>query len=203
MKFIRKPKNKICYQTNEKIWYNFSTKKLNKNKWNFLKKNFIKKDSKSKKYLFKNRLLVKQKLKKFYGFISEYQFKNLFQITLNKYSKNITKNFLICLETRLSTVLFRLNITNTIFHSIQLINHKKIMVNNKIINSNNYVLKPGDIITILDYIPKKKKYIYKTPNYLEYNPLLKKAIFIRKPFFNEIKFPFFVNLNLLLEYYKK
>lgn len=57
---------------------------------------------------------------------------------------------------------------------------------------------------------RKFKKIYdlkqKTPkivNYLHFNKKLKQGIFLKKPSFNEIKYPFHLNLKLINEYIKK
>lgn len=48
---------------------------------------------------------------------------------------------------------------------------------------------------------KKKK--PKITNYLHTNSTLKKGIFLKKPSFNEIVYPFSLNLKLINEYLKK
>jgi len=47
--------------------------------------------------------------------------------------------------------------------------------------------------------PKKPK----ITNYLYFNKRLKKGIFLKKPSFNDIKYPFFLNLKLINESLKK
>ena len=94
-----------------------------------------------------------------------------------------------------------MKIVNSIFNAKQLINHGKIRVNNKIVFSQNYLLKKGDIISFNNFkinIIKVNKV-----NYLEFNNLLKIGIFLRKPFFNEIEYPFSLNFKLIDEYLKK
>ena len=43
----------------------------------------------------------------------------------------------------------------------------------------------------------------KSTNYLHFNKKLKQGIFLKKPYFDEIKYPFFLNLKLVNEYIKK
>ena len=74
-------KNKIAFQTNENIWNNLKIFTLKKKKWKFFSKNVNetnKQKPKNLKELYKRRLLAKQKFKKFYGCISDYQLKNIF-----------------------------------------------------------------------------------------------------------------------------
>jgi ribosomal protein S4 len=201
------PRNKICLQNNENIHTNLNISKLNKKKWNLLKKNLLKNKTienkpEEKKKFFKERLFSKQQLKFFYGCISEHQLKNIFNLIKKKRNKiNILQDLIVSLESRLDVVVFRFKIVNSIFHSKQLINHGKIKVNNKIIFSQNYLLKKGDIISLNNFKIDIKK--LNKVNYLEYNNLLKIGIFLRKPFFNEIEYPFSLNLKLIDEYLKK
>lgn len=205
-----KPHNRICLQNKKNIHSNFNILKLKKKKWfffkrnlRFLKKNKIIKKPEKKKELFRERLFAKQQFKFFYGCIAEYQLKNLFKLSLKKtliQRKNILKNFICLLESRLDIILFRSNLATSIFHAQQLISHQKIIVNKIIITSNYYFLKEGDIFFLKeDSIIKRKK----KPLYIEYNNKLKKFIFLRKPFFNEIYYPFLIDLKLVLEFLKK
>lgn len=146
------PRNKICFQNNENIHFNLKISKLNNKKWNLFKKRLkykkeIKPEKKNK--FFQKRLFEKQQFKFFYGCISEYQLKNLYNKLKKKKKMNIFNNFITILESRLDIIIVRLKLAKSIFQSKQLINHCKIKVNNKIINKPNYILKQGDIINII------------------------------------------------------
>jgi small subunit ribosomal protein S4 len=187
--------------------------------YKFFLKKFTKTKRPPKKKLYKERLFAKQQFKNFYGCIPEYQLKNLFKSLKKKKYNNIIQKFVIILESRLDMVVYRSKITKTIYEAKQIINHGKIKVNNKIITSSNYILNRGDIISLNDfnnikkYVLKKKnsndsniflKKIRKNKvNYIEFNNKLNVCIFLRKPLFNEIKYPFDLNLNLVDEYFKK
>ena len=179
---------------------------------------FSKYERPQKKKIYKERLFAKQQLKNFYGCIPEYQLKNLFNyLKLKKNNNNIIHKFIILLESRLDIVIFRSKITKTIFEAKQIINHGKVKINNKIITSSNLILNKGDIITfnnfkILNnyiYIKKNNQNIFlkkirnNKTNYIEFNNKLNICIFLRKPFFNEIQYPFNLNLKLVDDYFKK
>lgn len=203
-----KPRNKICFQNNENVHSDLNLLKLKKKKWNLLKKNilkeknFIKEKPEKKKIFYKERLFTKQQLKNFYGCVPEYQLKNIFQ-TLNKKKDktNILEDFIILLESRLDIIIYRLKVTRSIFEAKQIINHGKVQINGKYVFSQNYILKKGDIISFHDFKTKKRE-IIKVP-YIEYNRYLKKGVFLNIPSFNQIKYPFFLNLKLIDEYLKK
>ena len=194
-----------------------------------LKDYHLNKRPEKKKQLFKERLFAKQQFKNFYGCIPEYQLKNLFFYLKNKTNNNnIIQKFIILLESRLDMVIYRSKITKTVFQAKQIINHGKIKVNNKIITSSNLILNRGDIITLNNFkIIKNFYYIHKIKkiklkknkikkftrlvrilkknkvNYIQINNKYNFYIFLKKPSFTEIQYPFKLDLKLIDEYFKK
>lgn len=140
------PKNKVYFQNNKNVNINLHLRKLNKKKWNLLKKKIkkhIEAKPEKKKNFFQNRLFETQQFRNFYGCISKTQLKN----KLKKYNKNnLFNNFLFSLESRLDINIVRLKFADNIFQAKQLINHNKIKINNKIVNKSGFILKKGDII---------------------------------------------------------
>ena len=196
------------YKNNKKSISKFKNKKYQKKELKTnsilpsLKKNktFIKPEE--KKNFFKERLFAKQQLKFFYGCIPEYQLKNIFQnFKQKKNNQHAFKNFIIHLESRLDIILVRLRLVPSIFSAKQVINHNKISINGNKITSQNYILKSGDIISFENLIINHGNYC--RLNYFEFNNKFKKAIFLRKPKWDEIKYPFPLNLKLIDEYLKK
>jgi Ribosomal protein S4 and related proteins len=75
-------------------------------------------------------LAAKQKLKKYYGDITEKQFLKIYQAASRK--KGDTSQILIeLLERRLDAVVFRLKFAPTVFSARQLVNHGHVLVNGK------------------------------------------------------------------------
>jgi hypothetical protein len=72
-------------------------------------------------------------------------------------------------------------------------------MNKKQIQKKNFIYKKKN------FIEKEEKKINKNNQnyYLYKNKKLKKGIFLKKPKFNEIMYPFFLNLKLVNEYLKK
>lgn len=185
--------------------------------YKFFLKKFTKNKRPPKKKLYKERLFAKQQFKNFYGCIPEYQLKNLFKNLKKKKTNNIIQKFVILLESRLDMIVYRSRITKTIYEAKQIINHGKIKVNDKIITSSNYMLNRGDIISLNNFNNVKKFFYENTSNknvflkkikknkvnYIKYNDKLNICVFLRKPLFNEIKYPFDLNLKLVDEYFKK
>ena len=80
-----------------------------------------------------NQLFAKQKLKFYYGDLTEKQFRNIFKKASNK--KGDTSQILIeLLERRLDATVYRMKFVPTIFAARQLVNHGHIKVNDKTLN---------------------------------------------------------------------
>ena len=92
-------------------------------------------------------LAAKQKLKKYYGDITEKQFLKIYQEASRK--RGDTSQILIeLLERRLDAVVFRLKFAPTVFAARQLVNHGHVMVNGKVVDKKSYQVKDGDEISL-------------------------------------------------------
>ena len=92
-------------------------------------------------------LAAKQKLKKYYGDITEKQFLKIYQAASRK--KGDTSQILIeLLERRLDAVVFRLKFAPTVFSARQLVNHGHVLVNGKVVNKKSYQVNDGDEISL-------------------------------------------------------
>jgi small subunit ribosomal protein S4 len=168
-----------------------------------------------KKYL--NKIQMKKSLSLFYGGLLEKYFKKQVNISLKKtaYSRknfgNINLFLIKILESRLDTVLYRSFFTLSIRSARQLITHGHIFVNKKIVKTNSFILKKGDLIEVN---PKYHKLIYANIQRSFIWPLPPKYLLINfrtfQILFNEniegtnfpIHFPFWVDLNTLMKYYR-
>jgi len=151
-------------------------------------------------------LLNRQRLRKFYGNIKLKQFKKILKKSKKLNPNSKLNSFVYLLETRLDIILYRLNITTSIFHARQLILHNHILVNKNIINFPNYNIQFNDIITIKHTLKYKIiKNLYKLldtktfiplPNYIEINYKTLEFIFLKKINYNEVFYPSFQQQNL-------
>ena len=197
------PKRKVSLFTKEKCLNNLDLTKLKKRKWNLLKSTIRNKRIQirpdQKKYRSRYKVELKQKIKYFYGCILTYQLKNIYKkFSSNKNSVNKTEDFILHLESRLNTVVYRLNFGRSIFQCDQYIRNGVFNVNGKTVTSKNYHLKPGDIISL----NKKNIKVYqrKIPKHLEFNSKLKMGIFIQKPqSISELSYPFYMDFQTLSE----
>ena len=94
-------------------------------------------------------LAAKQKLKKYYGDITEKQFIKIYQEASRK--RGDTSQILIeLLERRLDAAVFRLKFAPTVFAARQLVSHGHVKVNGKVVDRKSYQIKDGDEISLQD-----------------------------------------------------
>jgi small subunit ribosomal protein S4 len=154
-------------------------------------------------------LRAKQKLKGYYGSITENQFRRIFK-EASRLKGDVGENLIALLERRLDAMVYRLNFGSTIFAARQLVSHKHIKVNGKVVNIASYVLKVGDEIELADNsknIPVVAQAIEKMersiPDYIEFNSETKKGKLIRLPKLAEVPYAVIMEPNLVIEYYSR
>lgn len=154
-------------------------------------------------------LRAKQRLKAYYGNITEKQFYLTFKEAV-RLKGDTGENLVALLEQRLDAVVYRLNLVPTIFAARQLVSHKHIRVNGKVVNIASYRVKENDVVEvavksrqlalILEAIQRKERDI---PDYLEYDAAAFKGTFIRKPKLADIPYPVHMEPNLVVEFYSR
>ena len=154
-------------------------------------------------------LSAKQKLKGYYGNITERQFRNIYRQAITKRG-DTTENLIGLLESRLDTVIYRGKFTPTVFAARQLINHGHIRVNKKKVNISSYLVKETDTIevreksktlTIIDGALASKE--RDVPEYIQLYDNNKTVKLIRVPKFAEVPYPVIMEPNLVIEYYSR
>lgn len=167
-----KPRYKIAFQSKNKIWpyknsrlrrfFNIRGRKLirrglfkryflvfNNMKWTIARR-YIRPYARRRgaaKRQYREVFYAKQRLRVFYGKVSETSFRKFFK----NYSGNInTRNgaFFAALERRLDMVVFRMRFLPTIYACNQFVHHQGVLVNGKLENSANSLVRPGDVISI-------------------------------------------------------
>jgi len=164
---------------------------------------------------FKYNLQNKQRLSFYYGTLRKNYLKRMVKSTLSEFKKrnvHATVLFIEKLETRLDTALYRTYFSYSFNNARQLISHKKVYVNNKIVQHNSYLLKKGDLITFDKNISKFVGFnavntkIWALPpkhfliNYRTFQILVVEDI----KYTNCLSYyPFWVDFNSFLQFYKK
>lgn len=156
-----------------------------------------------------NQLREKQKLKGYYGNISEKQFRNIYKEATRRRG-DTGENLIGLLESRLDAVVYRLGLAPTVFAARQLVSHKHIMVNGKKTNVPSYRLKEGDVIQVRDK-SKQHPVILEAlqnqerarPENIEFEEAELKAKFTRMPKLMEVPYPIIMQPNLIIEFYSR
>src|SRR5229473_76420 len=92
-------------------------------------------------------LRAKQKLKGYYGNISEKQFRKYYFEAVRR-KGDTSENLIELLERRLDAVIYRMKFAITPFASRQFVNHGHVMVNGKKVNIASYLVQDNDIIEV-------------------------------------------------------
>src|SRR6202790_385940 len=96
---------------------------------------------------FGTQLKAKQKLKGYYGNISEKQFRKYYAEAI-RMKGDSGDNLIGLLERRLDAVIYRAKFVPTVFAARQFVNHGHIRVNGKRVNIASYLVKVGDTIEL-------------------------------------------------------
>ena len=154
-------------------------------------------------------LFAKQKLRFYYGDITEKQFRKIYDKASR--IKGDTSEILIeLLERRLDAIVYRMKFVPTIFAARQLVNHGHVKVNGKRVNIPSYTVKDGDEISIKEQskqinliqeaIVSQEREI---PEYLEVDTKDLKGRFLRAPLMHDVPYPVTMEPNLVIEYYSR
>ena len=103
-------------------------------------------------------LRAKQKLKGYYGNLSEKQFRSYYKKAAA--SKGVTgENPFVILESRLDNVIYRMGFASTRAEARQLVSHKAIMVNGVVVNVPSCTVKEGDNVQVREKAKKQERII--------------------------------------------
>jgi len=154
-------------------------------------------------------LAAKQKLRGYYGNITEKQFRRYYQEATRR-KGDTSENLIGILETRLDAVVYRMKFVPTVFSSRQFINHGHIKVNGKRVNIPSYRVREGDVIEVkeksrqvpmvLEAIESPERDI---PDYIEVDFQKMKGTFVRVPLHADVPYPVQMEPNLVIEYYSR
>ena len=158
---------------------------------------------------FGTQLMAKQKLKGYYGNISEKQFRKLYDEAVRRRG-DTSENLIELLERRLDAVVYRMKFAVSPFQARQIINHGHIMVNGKRVNIPSFQVKDGDVIQvktkskdlaiIVEAAGSPERDI---PEYVEVDHKDMKGKFVRAPKLADVPYPVQMEPNLVIEFYSR
>ncbi|MEM1383422.1 MAG: 30S ribosomal protein S4 [Pseudomonadota bacterium] len=158
---------------------------------------------------FGTQLRAKQKLKGYYGDLTEKQFRRIYA-EAERRRGDTGENLIGLLERRLDAVVYRAKFVPTVFAARQFVNHGHINVNGVRTNIPSYRLKEGDLIEIsgkakqmalvMDAVQSPERDV---PDYVDVDHSKGTASLTRVPSLGDVPYPVIMEPNLIVEYYAK
>lgn len=154
-------------------------------------------------------LRAKQKLKGYYGDLTEKQFRRIFS-EAERMRGDTGENLIGLLERRLDSIVYRAKFAPTIFASRQFVNHCHVLVNGKRVNIPSYRVNEGDVVEVRDR--SKKLTILElsiglsereVPDYVVVDYSKMTAQLQYTPSFEDVPYGAIMEPNLVVEYYAK
>lgn len=154
-------------------------------------------------------LKAKQKLKGYYGNISEKQFRKYYAEAI-RMKGDSGDNLIGLLERRLDAVVYRAKFVPTVFAARQFVNHGHIRVNGRRVNIPSYLVKVGDVIevkesskqavTVLESVGLAERDV---PEFYDVDHAKMVAKMTRVPHATEVPYPVHMEPNLVIEFYSR
>src|SRR5262245_48025087 len=152
-------------------------------------------------------LVAKQKLRLYYGNITEKQFRKTYEEAARR-KGNTAENLIGLLESRLDALVYRARFVPTVFAARQFVNHGHVKVNGRKVNIPSYVCKPGDVIEVREkarnmalVLEAQQSQERETPEYLEVDGKGLVARYVRIPALADVPYAVVMEPNLVVEYY--
>ena len=154
-------------------------------------------------------LMAKQKLKGYYGNISERRFRRYYQEAVRRRG-DTSENLIAILERRLDAVVYRMKFVPTVFAARQFVNHGHIRVNGKRVNIPSYLVSDGDVIEVkeksrelplvLEAIESPERDL---PEYVDVDVKKMRGTYVRAPTLADVPYPVQMEPNLVIEFYSR
>ncbi len=154
-------------------------------------------------------LMAKQKLRGYYGNITEKQFLRTYKEAVRRRG-DTSENLIGLLERRLDAVVYRMKFVPTVFAARQFVNHGHVKVNGKRVNIPSYKVKEGDVIEVRDRSKQLAVVIEASelaerdvPDYIDVDHSKMKGTFVRVPKFADVPYPVMMEPHLVIEFYSR
>ncbi len=158
---------------------------------------------------FGTQLRAKQKLKGYYGNISEKQFKNIYYEAIRR-TGDTSEHLVALLESRLDAIVYRAKFVPTVFAARQFVNHGHVEVNGKRVNIASYRAKPGDVISVKDSSKQMGLVLEAVqaperdvPEYITADHSRMTATYVRTPALTDVPYPVHMEPHLVVEFYSR
>jgi len=152
-------------------------------------------------------LRAKQKLKGYYGNITERQFRRIYEEAARR-KGDTGENLIGLLERRLDAVVYRMKFVPTVFAARQIVNHGHVRVNGRRVTIPSFEVKEGDVIElsnkakemalVLEAAQSRERDV---PEYVEVDHQAMRGKFVRPPQLSDVPYPVQVEPKLVVEFY--
>ncbi len=154
-------------------------------------------------------LRAKQRLKGYYGNVSEKQLRKYYAEAIRR-KGDTSENLVGILESRLDAVVYRMKFVPTVFAARQFVNHGHILVNGKKVNIPSYLVKEGDVIEVNGKAKEMALVIEamasaerSVPDYITVDEKNMSGTFVRVPNLADIPYACQMEPNLVVEFYSR
>ena len=154
-------------------------------------------------------LRAKQRLKGYYGNVSEKQLRKYYAEAIRRKGDS-SENLVGILESRLDAVVYRMKFVPTVFAARQFVNHGHILVNGKKVNIPSYLVKVGDVIEVngkakdmalvIEAMASAERNV---PDYLTVDEKNMSGTMTRVPVLADIPYACQMEPNLVVEFYSR
>ena len=154
-------------------------------------------------------LRAKQKLKGFYGDISEKQFRKTYE-EANRRRGDTSENLIGLLESRLDAIVYRAKFVPTVFAARQFVSHGHVTVNGRRVTIPSYRLRIGDVVEVKEkarqlplVLEALKSAERDIPDYVDVDQNKFTAKLARIPALSDVPYPVTMEPNLVVEFYSR
>jgi small subunit ribosomal protein S4 len=158
---------------------------------------------------FGTQLKAKQKLKGYYGSITEKQFRRYYAEAVRMRGDS-GENLIGLLECRLDAAVYRAKFVPTVFAARQFVSHGHVKVNGRRVNVASYMLKVGDVVEVkeasrqmvmvLEAVQLAERDV---PDYFDVDHSKMTAKMTRVPGLSEVPYAVQMEPNLVVEFYSR
>ena len=154
-------------------------------------------------------LRAKQKLKGYYGNITEKQFLRIYK-EASRLKGSTSEHIIGLLERRLDALVYRAKLVPTVFAARQFVSHGHVSVNGRRVTIPSYRVRIGDVVELREKGKQMALVIEATqsgerdvPDYLETDHSKMTAKLLRIPELSEVPYPVQMEPNLVVEFYSR
>ncbi len=158
---------------------------------------------------FGQQLKAKQKLKGYYGSISERQFLKVYK-EATRLKGSTSEHLIGLLERRLDALVYRAKFVPTVFAARQFVSHGHVSVNGRRVTIPSYRLRVGDLVEVsekgkqmplvLEAIKSAERDV---PDYIDADHSKMTAKLSRIPTLSDVPYPVTMEPNLVVEFYSR